>query len=824
MAKISQIKLTDKTYEIDVSSKLKATTIINETDVKKVATVEAVKAPDGTHSLFDENNKITSAYLSDTILGQLKFGGTVCCDLTKANTANVVYWNITPSTLLKQKIQEEFYEYKDSDLLALNVGVATGINFLSSAGLTTSNINFLDGFYFIMGTSDPEVVSSSGLVPSFVVGDWMLICDNQIQKIDNTDTITHIKDADTSLLSIEGSGLKLNGITAIHPDYSDEVIDQINIETPISVSYGMTYIGSDIINRYGGKIQTGDVSYGLGTLKPGTLDLQSNTAYLKVKTTAAGDLGTHTEITPDKISINTINQETGIAEAYTFMAPGRINTDGSISGQEVHAETKMTAPTITNKEDRSQVVNLEYFEDNSSKVDWEHIDSEVHVINNHNVEIDGNLKVNNTLISSKAESIYTWNVPIVVSDYPSSFDNPEIWRGSDYNATDPYWTAYEVKAGYTYRVGVVEYQSYPSTRYSTVLIYDQVGGNLIGQTEGIVFDNFSFLVDGVSAPQIYNGLTFTAPVSGIAYIGSNGGSAPYLNSGVESTPASGQVKINGDLEVTGDLSFGADSHLVFGTIDGTNFVADYAKVKNAPVEDDDVVNLKTLKEWVPSTTKKEKIYEATQQISNFTTRQTFWGTEAIAGTYIFEYTGAEGSVIKAHVDFSPSGEIRTLTPIIDEWTVSACSPAAVGSTSDYPIQVIENDAGYITFSTDFCGCESFGTDPVLTIYRQASTTGGSSDISDYQGNAKINGNLEITGNLKFDGDLEMSSIVAQKIKVTSEPINDTDVINKAYFEANKGSGIPMPDDTVDSWEGAFLRIHNGQAVWEMLPCAEDYSF
>lgn len=67
-SKITQIKLTDTAYDIDVASNLKATKIIGE-DPAKIASVEAIQKPDGTHNLFDENNKINSHYISDTILG-----------------------------------------------------------------------------------------------------------------------------------------------------------------------------------------------------------------------------------------------------------------------------------------------------------------------------------------------------------------------------------------------------------------------------------------------------------------------------------------------------------------------------------------------------------------------------------------------------------------------------------------------------------------------------------------------------------------------------------------------------------------------------------
>lgn len=67
MAKISQIKLTDTSYDIDVATSLKATKVIGETTTSKVATVGAIQKPDGTNNLFDENNKISSHYVPELV-------------------------------------------------------------------------------------------------------------------------------------------------------------------------------------------------------------------------------------------------------------------------------------------------------------------------------------------------------------------------------------------------------------------------------------------------------------------------------------------------------------------------------------------------------------------------------------------------------------------------------------------------------------------------------------------------------------------------------------------------------------------------------------
>lgn len=778
MPKISQIKLTNQTYNLDVASELKATTIINESDVKKVATVEAVKTPDGTHSLFDENNKIASAYLSDTILGQLKFGGTICCDLAKSYHAGLVNWSITPSTLLKQKIQEELYEYEDSNLLTLAVGVASGISFGSSVGLYTSDINFLEGFYFIMSASDPEVVSSEGLVPSFVVGDWMLICDNQIQKIDNTDTITHIADANTSLLSIEGSGLKLNGITAVHPDYSDTVIDQVNIDAPISVSYGMTYIGSDIINYYGGKIQTGpDDGLDKSTLTPGYLNIKADTAHIKV-TQSTGELGTHTEITPRQFSIKTINQENGVAEANTFMAPGEISTSGSISGQEVHAELKMTAPTITNKTDKSQVVNLEYFENNATKVDWENIDSEVHVINNHSVEIDGNLTVGELLSTTKTSTLTEYVTATYAEWEPASFESPAVWKETA--ADQPNFYYFPVKAGASYMLGGGIYDDVNAALdngidfYSTILFYQSsplVGTSIAPIATGVFTKEDTYVSYTVTSTGFSGGwqapLTFTSSVSGVAYIAHYNTVPEDHLTIVEVFNSSDKVKINGDLEVTGDLSFGADSHIVFGTIEGTDFIADSAKVKNAPTEDDDVINKayfdanKGSGTGIPAPEETSELPSELNsdylvlsdigEVNNLDWRTgTYTGILDPKATYELYLEAADGTWIK--------GILPTVSDVyfrVTDWTAGTCR-------TEGWVNGMTDDTGYVNLDKVTRRADGF-----------------------------------------YDLQISFTNCCWQPVKVT---------ITKT------GGTTPV------SMDGAFLRWRNGQAVWEMLSNAENYTF
>lgn len=383
--KITQVQLGTETYDIDVAADRKAKPLLqteDDSDLTKVLPKSAVLKPDGTNDLFDENKKLNSHYISDTILGQLKFGGTITYN--NEYPTGTHQYVITPSSSLRAHLLAKApegtstlvgfsFEIKPQNFPAENWCKCTLQAYNSVPellGQPTLYLKDFEGFYFIykeLQYTAPELKNSEQaiIVPKFEVGDWFLTCGEAIQKIDNTDTITHIDETNgTSLLEITGSsGLKLNGFTR---DSS-----------------------------------TGDI----------TLTNELNTT---ADITSVGDI-----------------------------------TAQSIYGRIIEATGNMKAPTISDTTDKTQVVNLDYFENNATKVNWEKIDSEVHVINDHNVEIDGGLTVH---------------------------------------------------------------------------------------------------------------------------------------------CVSTNTKIEGDLEITGDLSFGADSHLVFGTIKGTDFIADYAKVKNAPTEADDVVN------------------------------------------------------------------------------------------------------------------------------------------------------------------------------------------------------------------------------------------
>jgi hypothetical protein len=508
MAKISQIKLTNTTYDIDVASDLKATKIIGE-DLAKITPVEAVQKPDGVNPLFDENNKISSHYISDTILGQLKFGGT----LTGYNFFEGSYI-VNPSQSILSKLYELTNYPEDSapiDSLKLSqVGdpSCVSITMISNGevknGYGDNDGTAFEGFYFI---------SASNLANGHAVGDWLVINNKNFEKIDNTDTITHIDSAGTSLLEITGtSGLKLNGF------------------------------------------------------KKGTIGIE--------------------------LTDNLYTQANGCITCSGYLY------GGSISGGSIAASSKMTAPTITDASDKTQVVNLDYFENNATKVDWENIDSDVRIINGHNFKIQGTYTEQNIgcgVLPSSLDSIE-----------PQRDSSTGQWEwGVDNLWTSPYWGYFEIKKNCRYIVKPVK-TSGPFNNAecldsgASVLVSAELSNTplleLTSEDHDLIYQP-SVYDEGSWEPSFGGYIEFKAPIDGFAFFGASDSFDPVLWVVLErvfekeaSAEIEGDLKVTGDIEVTGDLSFGTDSHLVFGTIEGTDFIADYAKVKNAPTEADDVVN------------------------------------------------------------------------------------------------------------------------------------------------------------------------------------------------------------------------------------------
>ena len=126
------------------------------------------KKPDGTNDLIS-NNKISTKYIPDEILGQLVFGGSV-----NAGTAVA-----TLSTNAQSK---------------LGTTSATIILTNDTTAITGYSANV--GIYYVVATAG----TFAGI--SYSVGDWLISIGTQWDKVDNTDEVTSVKvDTGTGLSS-----------------------------------------------------------------------------------------------------------------------------------------------------------------------------------------------------------------------------------------------------------------------------------------------------------------------------------------------------------------------------------------------------------------------------------------------------------------------------------------------------------------------------------------------------------------------------------------------------------------------------------------------
>ena len=163
LSKISDVTATAS--ELNVLDGITAsTTELNYTDgvtssIQTQLDSKLAKKPDGTNDIVDSNNKITTTYLPDFILGQVLYGGNV--------TTGAV---ATLSTSAKAKLGTT-----DNSITLTN----------DTTAITGYEAN--EGIYYI-ASADFTFASLS-----IVTGDWLISKGDAWTKIDNTDAVTGIK-------------------------------------------------------------------------------------------------------------------------------------------------------------------------------------------------------------------------------------------------------------------------------------------------------------------------------------------------------------------------------------------------------------------------------------------------------------------------------------------------------------------------------------------------------------------------------------------------------------------------------------------------------
>jgi hypothetical protein len=173
-----------------------------------------ITKPDGQNKLINEDNKINMAYLSDSALGQVKFGGIINIDSNiptiwqnehstqGSNTASALLNDYISQAITKQAPElgvggrlRDYYLALEENSTCYDVHVS------STNGEQETTIQLdLEGFYFITeiepvtDSETNEIISTHRTFADidFVTGDWLIAVGGQWQKVDNTDAVMSV--------------------------------------------------------------------------------------------------------------------------------------------------------------------------------------------------------------------------------------------------------------------------------------------------------------------------------------------------------------------------------------------------------------------------------------------------------------------------------------------------------------------------------------------------------------------------------------------------------------------------------------------------------
>ena len=188
--KISRINLKNGEnpidYPIDVAFELKDSTptqgslnVVTSDGIAQALELKLAKKPDGSNDLINEDGKINTRYLNDSVLGQVKFGG------TWAN-GNV---NQVSALLSDAVIQKAFEDYENPNVSKSDISSVTLNSTNTQISVIVNNIEIsldLEGFYFITSADNTFAAID------FKVGDWLIASGGKWAKVDNTDAVTSV--------------------------------------------------------------------------------------------------------------------------------------------------------------------------------------------------------------------------------------------------------------------------------------------------------------------------------------------------------------------------------------------------------------------------------------------------------------------------------------------------------------------------------------------------------------------------------------------------------------------------------------------------------
>ena len=173
----------------DFEESTDATLIAKLHDAYKVIASYITK-PDDSNLLFDTNNKINLAYLSDNILGQLLYGGIIKQSIESDESS----WFITITAAFAHELNK---------LYGLKVQAGDRANVVQEAKIKVDNQDYIvpEGIFFVTGEPQKESTNVEDLendeeieynfLETFelLTGDWLLALGGVWAKIDNTDAV-----------------------------------------------------------------------------------------------------------------------------------------------------------------------------------------------------------------------------------------------------------------------------------------------------------------------------------------------------------------------------------------------------------------------------------------------------------------------------------------------------------------------------------------------------------------------------------------------------------------------------------------------------------
>jgi hypothetical protein len=792
--KISQINIGEESYAIDVHKSLKdtspqegSTRVVTSDGIQTALNLKLDKAPDGNRNLINELGKIDMSYISDAVLGQVKFGGII-----NDHEAESGRYQVSASALMVDHIRQTA-ESQQADFsfgTLQHVYITTGgeditgngsyeakifdVRIDDNASVTALPFDVnLEGFYFIANTN---VIFYQYTLDEIVanVGDWIIVSGGRYTKVDTTDAVASV-----------------NGKTGVVRVYLYDIA-----EAGANISFSNSSSGKTIINA---NIPTPDaqVQANWNQNTPTAVDYIQNRTHHELAVDFSNAL-TASASSSDTFTYATVNEPSG---SLALALAG--NTIQTIELDEFYSsETELSTGATLTSSPYGTILDVTYtgatfMEALSDRNNDRHMSA---------IPLKASLHPGEYNITVEVTNSPTFGTQIFKQRAVNPVDTGEIWMAGDLrfeldvSGQEVYFDSPDLNAdlsatsGFKYRITIKSSAQTWCVRphkYESASVRILVGEEAIAAKQ---LDAKYIPIDNDTL-RIKNGKIVGASKVDLSNVDQD---VHIINNH--------NLEVDGALSVHGDLNI--DGALAFGYLKGTTLDVDYLKVAADPVEDTDVVNKKyldskfttTVKEYLtatgsvnPDTTYTIKnvmlYYDSESSLNTELYDQEFEGgmsssisiytTFDAAKTYYLELNTAFG-LLKAHLaDLAEAIEADALNDVA--FIIDECSAAGdpdysglnVGDelTEWVTLSALSANGNTVSATLNISSMPDAPDD--LSIYSESLQFiggGGSADLSNYKGDVNIDGNVSITGDLSFDGDIEFASIEAQSIKVNGKRV------------------------------------------------------